>query len=491
MKRISNLLIGLLFIISGCKQATAQLQIMPAFPNLSFEQPVDFQYPDDGSNRLFVVSQPGTIYVFENNNSVTAKKVFLDIRDKVLFGGEQGLLGLAFHPDYKNNGYFYINYTTSNPRRTVVSRFKVSSTDPDAADRSSELILLTVDQPYSNHNGGQTSFGPDGYLYISLGDGGSGGDPQNYAQNLRSLLGKILRIDVNNRSGNLNYNIPNDNPFKGNTNNLREEIYAFGLRNVWKFSFDLPTGKLWAADVGQNAWEEINIIENGKNYGWRIMEGNHCYNPATNCNTTNLTMPVWEYGRNDQGGYSITGGYVYRGSSASELNGKYIYGDFVSGNIWSLELIGSNATNKLLFSTNHSISTFGMDQNNELYFANYSTGRIYKFRGTSTKVGLNLMPQSYKLFQNYPNPFNPATKISFEIPREGNVSLKIYDTLGTEVTTLVDEHRPAGNYNVEFNAGITEKRPLSSGIYFYSLIVNNSSGLINDFVDTKKFVLLK
>lgn len=491
MKRISTLLIGLLFIISGCKQATAQLQIMPAFPNLSFEQPVDFQYPNDGSNRLFVVSQPGTIYVFENNNNVTAKKVFLDIRDKVLFGGEQGLLGLAFHPDYKNNGYFFINYTTSNPRRTVVSRFKVSSTDPDAADRSSELILFTVDQPYSNHNGGQTSFGPDGYLYISLGDGGSGGDPQNYAQNLRSLLGKILRIDVNNRSGNLNYSIPNDNPFKGNTNNLREEIYAFGLRNVWKFSFDLPTGKLWAADVGQNAWEEINIIENGKNYGWRIMEGNHCFNPPSDCNKTNLTMPVWEYGRGDQGGYSITGGYVYRGTSASALKGKYIYGDFVSGNIWSLELAGSNATNKLLFSTNHSISTFGLDQNNELYFANYSTGRLYKFNGTATKVGLNSLPHLYKLYQNYPNPFNPTTNISFEIPREGYTSLKVYDTLGTEVITLLDEYKSAGYYNVPFNARATEKSPLPSGIYFYSLNVRSSQGLKNEFVETKKFLLLK
>jgi glucose/arabinose dehydrogenase len=464
---------------------------MPAFPNLSFEQPVDIQFPDDGSKRLFVVSQPGTIYVFENNNSVTIKKVFLDIRDKVLFGGEQGLLGLAFHPDYKNNGYFYINYTTSNPRRTVVSRFKVSANDPDAADRSSELILLTVDQPFSNHNGGQTSFGPDSYLYISLGDGGSGGDPQNYAQNLRSLLGKILRIDVNNRSGNLNYSIPSDNPFKGNTNDLREEIYAFGLRNVWRFSFDRPTGKLWAADVGQNAWEEINIIENGKNYGWRIMEGNHCYNPATNCNTTNLTMPVWEYGRNDQGGYSITGGYVFRGTSAPELNGKYIYGDFVSGNIWSLELTGSNAVNNLLFSTNHSISTFGIDQNDELYFVNYSTGRLYKFRGTTTKVGLNTIPDSYKLFQNYPNPFNPSTNFSFEIPREGNVSLKIYDTLGTEIATLLNEHKQAGYYNLEFNAFTSSEKSLPSGIYFYSLIVNNSSGLKNDFVETKKFVLLK
>ncbi|MBS3944441.1 MAG: PQQ-dependent sugar dehydrogenase [Melioribacter sp.] len=488
MKKSLLLVVISFFLISGCNSNKAQLQITPAFPNLSFEQPVDIQHPGDGSNRLFVVSQPGIIYLFENNNNTTIKKVFLDIRDKVLFGGEQGLLGIAFHPDYKTNGYFYINYTTSNPRRSIVSRFRVSNNDPDVADRNSELILLTVDQPYSNHNGGQTSFGPDGYLYISFGDGGSGGDPQNYAQNLRSLLGKILRIDVNKTSGNLNYSIPDDNPYKGNTNGLREEIYAFGLRNVWRFSFDNVTNNLWAADVGQNAWEEINIIEKGKNYGWRIMEGNHCFNPPNNCNTTNLTMPIWEYGRNSQGGYSVTGGFVYRGPSASELSGKYIYGDFVSGNIWALEMNGNNVKNQLLFSTNHSISTFGIDENNELYFANYNTGKLYKFRGMATKVGSNYLPGEYRLFQNFPNPFNPATNISFSIPRESFVSLKIYDSLGIEIANLVDELMSAGYYNVEFNG---EGKNIASGIYFYTLLVTGLTGLANSFTQTKKLVLMK
>lgn len=488
MKNQLSLIIISLFLISGCNSSNAQLQLIPAFPNLSFEQPVDIQHSGDGSNRLFVVSQPGTIYVFENNNNTTIKKVFLDIRDKVLFGGEQGLLGLAFHPDYKTNGYFYINYTTSNPRRSIVSRFNVSANDPDIADRNSELVLLTVDQPYSNHNGGQTSFGPDGYLYISFGDGGSGGDPQNYAQNPRSLLGKILRIDVNKTSGNLNYSIPDDNPYKGNTNGLREEIYAWGLRNVWRFSFDNVAKNLWAADVGQNAWEEINIIEKGKNYGWRIMEGNHCFNPPSNCNTTNLTMPIWEYGRNNQGGYSVTGGFVYRGPSASELSGKYVYGDFVSGNIWALEKNGNNVNNQLLFSTNHSISTFGIDENNELYFANYNTGKLYKFRGTTTKVGSNNIPGEYHLFQNFPNPFNPTTNISFSIPRESFVSLKIYDSLGKEVANLVNELMSAGYYNVEFNS---EGKNLASGIYFYTLMVTGLTGLANGFTQTKKFVLMK
>ena len=249
--------------------------IVDAFPNLNFDQPVDIQSPKDGTNRIFVLSQPGIVFVFDNDAKTKTKKVFLDIRNKVLYGGEQGLLGLAFHPNFKSNGFFYLDYTIDNPRRTVVSRFRVSAKDPNKADPGSEVILFEVEQPYSNHNGGQISFGPDGYLYVSLGDGGSGGDPKNNAQNLKSLLGKILRIDVDKKSNGKNYSIPDDNPFKGNKNGNKEEIFAFGLRNVWRFSFD-KKGNLWAADVGQNEWEELNIIEKGKNYGWRIMEGKHC-----------------------------------------------------------------------------------------------------------------------------------------------------------------------------------------------------------------------
>ncbi|HOI28648.1 MAG TPA: PQQ-dependent sugar dehydrogenase [Melioribacteraceae bacterium] len=493
MKRLLYLSIASIILITGCKPSNAQVQIMPAFPNLSFEQPVDIQYPDDGTNRLFVVSQPGVIYLFENNNDVRTKKVFLDIRDKVLFGGEQGLLGLAFHPDYRNNGFFYINYTTSNPRRTVVSRFRVSQSDPDAADRSSELILLQADQPYSNHNGGQTSFGPDGYLYISLGDGGSGGDPQNNAQNLKSLLGKILRIDVNNTSGGLNYSIPDDNPLKGNSNGLKEEIYAWGLRNVWKFSFDPEDSRLWAADVGQNAWEEINIIAKGQNYGWRIMEGNHCFNPPSNCNTANLTLPVWEYGHNDQGGYSITGGYVYQGSSVPELKGKYIYGDFVSGRIWALDFKSGTVSNELLFSTNHAISTFGLDQNKTLYFANYTTGRLYKFTSTSASVGALSLPPDYKLYQNYPNPFNPSTRITYQIPDEGDVTLKVYDSLGTEIATLVDENKSPGFHSVLFDSNNLKSRSsIASGVYFYNLsFINKFDSFAGKYSQTRKFILMK
>ncbi|MDH7605353.1 MAG: T9SS type A sorting domain-containing protein, partial [Melioribacter sp.] len=240
------------------------------------------------------------------------------------------------------------------------------------------------------------------------------------------------------------------------------------------------TGKLWAADVGQNLWEEINIIEKAKNYGWRIMEGFHCYNPSRNCNTTNLTMPIWEYGHNQEGGYSITGGFVYRGNRVKEIYGKYIYADFVTGNIWALEYDGKNVNNKLLFKTNHSISTFGIDENNELYFADYAAGKIYKFVAiTGTKVqGSNLLNR-FELYQNYPNPFNPKTVISFNLPNTGFVTLKVYDILGKEITTLVDEHKLPGIYEINFDG-----TNISSGVYFYKLIT--SSGFI-----TKKMVIAR
>jgi glucose/arabinose dehydrogenase len=373
------LILFALFISCTTQNKKSSTIYEEAFPNLSFEFPVDIQSPKDGTNRIFVLSQPGEIYVFDNNSDTKEKKVFLDIRGKVLYGGEMGLLGLAFHPNYKENGFFYLDYTTDNPRRTVISRFQVSKTDPAVADPLSEEILLEVEQPYENHNGGQISFGPDGYLYISLGDGGSGGDPLNAGQDLKNLLGKLLRIDVNSNEDGKKYSIPIDNPFKGNSKGYKEEIYAYGLRNVWRFSFDM-NNRLWAADVGQNKWEEINLIDKGKNYGWRIMEATHCYNPETNCDTTGLVLPVWEYGHNDMGGFSITGGFVYSGESAPGLKNKYIYADYVSGRIWQLEFVNKLVSNKLLIDSDLMIATFGVDESNELYFADYKNdGKLYKF----------------------------------------------------------------------------------------------------------------
>jgi glucose/arabinose dehydrogenase len=355
------------------------IEVIEAFPNLSFERPVDFQHAGDGSDRLFVVEQSGVISVFQNETDVSDKQIFLNIESTVKDqGNEEGLLGLAFHPDFESNGFFYVNYTAGSPNRTVISRFKVSAAEPNQADPSSELVILEIPQPFSNHNGGQLSFGPDGFLYIAVGDGGSGGDPQNHGQNLKTLLGTIVRIDVNAQEGGLNYGIPSDNPFVNNTEGNREEIYAYGLRNPWRFSFDSETGTLWTGDVGQNRAEEIDIITKGGNYGWRLMEGFECFNPANGCDKTGLELPVLEY-THDSGNVSVTGGFVYRGSQLEELQGFYIYGDFVSGRIWTLDTAdtGNPVVNELVKAP-FNISSFGIDQQNELYLCGFD-GKIYKF----------------------------------------------------------------------------------------------------------------
>ncbi|MBK8550304.1 MAG: PQQ-dependent sugar dehydrogenase [Ignavibacteria bacterium] len=362
--------------------SNAQYQLQPAFPNIgTFNYPIELVKADDGTNRLFVAQQRGLVYVFNNSPTANSKKVFINLSSKVSpSGSELGLLGLAFHPDHENNRYFYVNFTFDSASNywSRISRFTTSFSNPDTALLSTEQILITLQQPYSNHNGGKLAFGPDGFLYISFGDGGSGGDPLGNGQNRSTLLGKILRINVDSASGGRNYSIPVSNPFFGNSSGYKEEIYAYGLRNTWKFSFDPPTNRLWAGDVGQNAYEEIDIIENGRNYGWNKMEGFHCYGT---CDTTGkgFTRPVYEYPRS--AGASITGGYVYRGSLLPSLYGKYIYADYSFGTVWALTYDGINpATNALIQDTNFAISTFGVDQNNEIYACSYAatTGRIYK-----------------------------------------------------------------------------------------------------------------
>ena len=427
--------------------------IETAFPNLSFSNPVDLQDPRDGTNRLFVVEQAGIIKVFENTSSVSSSSIFLDIRDRVTTGGELGLLGLTFHSSYANNGYFYVNYTAAGPLRSVIARYSVSTTDLNQPNKGSEQIGLTYDQPFTNHNGGQVSFGPDGYLYIATGDGGSGGDPQNNAQNRSSLLGKILRIDVNNPSGGRNYGIPADNPYAGNSSGFREEIFAYGLRNPWRFSFDAATGTLWCGDVGQSTREEIDIIEKGNNYGWRTMEGSLCFNPPTGCTTTGLSLPVWEYGRSE--GYSVTGGFVYRGSRNPQWLGAYLYGDYGSGRIWALRYDGVNPTTNSLIAqipTNR-LSSFGVDRNHELYLCSFD-GKIYRFTPAVT-TGVRdekTVPVTLELFQNYPNPFNPRTSLKFSLPTSTFVALRVFDALGRNVGTPVNEFRTAGEHSVAFDA---------------------------------------
>lgn len=477
---IRNFLYVIILLFITGTSINAQFTLQNAFPNLTFNGPVFLTHSNDSTDRIFVVEQAGRIKVFPNSQATSTAKVYLNITDRVISGGEQGLLGLAFHPDYKNNGYFYVNYTADNPLRTIIARFQVTS-NPDSADKNSEFQILTFNQPYSNHNGGWIGFGPnDGYLYIATGDGGSGGDPQNNAQNITKLLGKILCIDVD---GGTPYAIPPTNPFVDSTNvNVKKEIYAWGLRNPWRCSFDPITGKLWAGDVGQNAWEEIDIIENGKNYGWRCYEGTHPYN-TSGCNYPEYINPIWEYSHGSE--CSITGGYVYRGPSVPELQGKYIYGDYCSSKIWSLEYDGINPpTNTYLLNATGNVTSFGVDQQNELYLTSFN-GRIYRFTPTVTSIDNETNLSDYRLEQNYPNPFNPTTIIRYNLPEDSEVTIKIYDALGNEVDTLTTGFQQKGFYQRTWNA-----ERLASGVY---LVKMNAKSLSSDksFSRTMKMLYLK
>ena len=378
---LTALICGLVFLYGAASWGAVAIKAKPVITGLS--SPVDITHAGDGSGRLFIVLQGGRIVIFDGVQILSPP--FLDITSLVSSGGERGLLGSAFHPNYLGNGFFYVSYTDT-AGASVIARYSVSL-DPNRADPTSGVIILTIPQPFSNHNGGQLHFGPDGYLYIGVGDGGSGGDPQNNGQDLGTLLGKILRIDVD--SG-LPFTVPPDNPFVGIVG-ARDEIWSFGLRNPWRFSFDRLTGDMFIGDVGQNSWEEVNFQPStstgGENYGWRLMEGNSCFNPATNCNNGTLTLPILVY---DHGvGCSVTGGYRYRGSKNPNLNGLYLYGDFCTGLIWGAQEDGLGGWNTtVLLDTNFSISTFGEDESGEIYFAHLSAtnGAIYQVVQSTTSA---------------------------------------------------------------------------------------------------------
>ncbi len=353
------------------------LEPVRAFPKLRFERPVELTFADDDTQRLFVVEQRGVIHVFANRGDIEETKIFLDIQEVVSRdGNEEGLLGLAFHPQFKQNSEFFVYYST-RPRASVLSRFRVSADNPDRADRNSEEELLRIDQPYSNHNGGSIRFGPDGYLYIGLGDGGSADDPHLHAQNRQTLLGSILRIDIDRQDEGLPYAVPVDNPFAGR-GDARGEIWAFGLRNVWRMAFDRQTGHLWAADVGQDRVEEINVIQRGGNYGWNLREGFQPFEPNTPHKPTELIDPLVEYSRED--GQSVTGGLVYRGQKLPEFEGAYFYGDYLSGNVWILRWDGQRVTDdRLVATTDLEIAAFGEDHDGEIYLCAFD-GHVYQMR---------------------------------------------------------------------------------------------------------------
>jgi len=376
---------------------TLKLKAALAFPNLKWDQwsPEDdagrqqafrtvlITAPRDGSKRLFAGEQHGAIWAFQNRPDVTNSKLFLDIRDRVNYSdkaNEEGFLGLAFHPKYQENGLFYVYYTQKPGMISVISQFQVSKDDPDRADPATEKKLMVIEQPFWNHNGGTICFGPDGYLYVALGDGGAGNDPFKNGQNLNKLLGKILRIDVDHPATDTPYSIPKDNPFV-NQKEARGEIFAYGFRNPWRIAFDPQTHHLWAGEVGQNLWEEIDIVEKGKNYGWNSFEGTHPFGEKS-MDPAQTVFPIWEY--DHQVGKSITGGSVYRGKALPDLVGKYIYADYVTGRIWALhydEAAKKVLSNEEIPTEKMPVLTFGTDTDEEIYFGIASpTGKgIYKF----------------------------------------------------------------------------------------------------------------
>ncbi len=402
------LALGLAMVPARAAQETESAPPVPkltpelAFPNLQFNRPVTLAYPDDGSHLLFVVEQHvARIWSFPNDKATNDKQLFLELPDPISRDNEEGLLGLAFHPKYKENGEFFVYYSaddrkTGGPnRRSVVSRFKVSKDDPRKADPSSEeRIWIGPKDPFGNHNGGCIAFGPDGDLYITLGDSGAADDPLLSGQNPKDHFASILRIDVDHPSDGKPYGIPADNPARRDPKfaHWAPEVYCIGLRNVWRFSFDRKTGALWAGDVGQNKWEMVHIINNGGNYGWSVKEAFHPFNPRQKADTASpILEPIVEYphspnlansGRRDDG-KSVTGGYVYRGKALPELAGVYVYGDYDTGRIWGLrekdgkaianaELIDVKAQKKL------NIAAFGEDEQGELYIVAFD-GRIYQF----------------------------------------------------------------------------------------------------------------
>ena len=349
------------------KATFAPQEILPAEVSIELEPivttglsaPVLVTSARDGSNRLFIVEQTGRIKVLQPGSNTPT--VFLNVASKIVSGGERGLLGLTFHRDFSNNRRFFINYTRQGDGATVIAEYQALLSNPNLAD-TNEVVLLTIPQPFANHNGGMVEFGPDGFLYIGMGDGGSSNDPGNRAQNLNELLGKMLRIDVDHPNGQLRYSSPSDNPFFGATAG-RDEIYAYGLRNPWRFSFDRLTGELYAADVGQGIIEEIDIIRLGGNYGWRVLEGTNCTgNGPGSCNVSGFIAPVFEYSHSG-GRCSVTGGYVYRGVKASLPFGSYVYADYCTGEI----ILMNGNTHQKLLDTNSNISSFGEDEAGEIY----------------------------------------------------------------------------------------------------------------------------
>lgn len=448
--RFTLLLLWLLPALYLQAQIDLQLELISDV----FSSPVDIA--SAGDERLFIVEKGGRILIMSADGTVNPTP-FLDIDDLVnSVANERGLLGLVFHPAYAENGYFFVNYT-NNSGHTTVARYQVSPDDPDVADPASAHILFTVTQPFSNHNAGDLNFGPDGYLYIALGDGGSGGDPNGNGQKRNTMLGKLLRLDVDQGDP---YAIPTDNPFQQDTATL-DEIWALGLRNPWRFSFDRLTGDLWIADVGQGSWEEVNFTPagstGGENYGWRCYEGMVAFNTGGCGGALDYDFPILQYESELPNGCSITGGFVYRGEAFPLLYGKYIYSDYCSSKIWALSRNegGEWVNEELHDGPNFQYVTFGEDYRGELYLGTLG-GSIYRVRDQTTSTGEATLGAKVQL---RPNPFDQFISLEGSLPEAGWYQLQLFNAQGKSVWQANEQ------LETTFSKKISTEQ-LARGVYF-------------------------
>ncbi len=480
--RIHRLIVPLLLLLAAsAPSAQAQYVLENAFPNLSFTYAVDMQSLPGTPNRLFVVEKRGVISVFPESaaSGPADRTVFLDITSKVTNSGEAGLVGLAFHPNYANNGYFFVYYVSKTPYRNTIARYKVTA-DPNVADPASEFIVVEQSKNNLFHNGGQLAFGPDGFLYATMGDDTSSPN----GQDLDDLLGSMLRIAPNVAGTVPAYTIPNSNPFKGNTNGYREEIFAYGFRNPWRFSID-PTGRIWGTDVGENNYEEIDWIVNGANYGWPLMEGPVCFQPSS-CDTAgkNLKLPVDYYDHSL--GSAVIGGNVYHGSRLLELEGRYIFADY-NGVVWSLQYQGVDPPVRTdLIASAPALLAFGLGgaPERDLYISS-SDGAIYRLARSTTAVSETPSAARGRLLGNFPNPFNPTTTIRYEMARPGRVAIEIVSVDGSRVRLLQEGSRGAGVHAVLWRGESDGGGRAASGVYFYRLVVDGVA------IDSARMVLVQ
>lgn len=469
-------------LFSAAVFAQPALELTTILPSGSFATPVDIKAPKDGTYRLFVVEKRGTIRMVDLATETIAPGFFLNIQNKVVNSGERGFLGLAFHPDFATNGQFFINYSSNGSvpgasnGDNVISRITLASPDATTADPTTEEVLLILDQPYSNHNGGNLEFGPDGYLYIGTGDGGSGGDPDDYGQNPQSLLGKMLRIDVNTSSALLNYGIPPDNPFV-NDAGTRDEIWAIGLRNPWRYSFDRETGDLWIGDVGQNAREEINFeaagSTGGLNYGWDCREGLISFsNSSAACNSTTTYLdPVADFPHSGSASaFSITGGYVYRGGAWPDLQGTYICADYVTNIFFTIKADGTGGWDVMNDNSLgvDRITSFGESDLGELYFVE-SNGRLRQVGGGAPSATRSYFGEANFQVTVSPNPAQRQLRIDLgELSGDDTMKMRLVDVSGRTVLAQTWT-LPAGPH-----ARTIHLPELASGVY--QLVMTNSSG---------------